>query len=331
MHADVGATPMSRDTVVFDPQAMREVAADIEVRGDMLGEVATDVGRALAAYAASGTEFVVAVPDHRQVIAAQGDMLVGLATSVLLLAEAANEADRRGLDLAALRRYADPLATAATLQDRHDSIVRLLRASVHGSRDLRAAREQVRLVQMYGPRPMPAIEAIRRELPGGDDMRRSQVRQVQKQRYRELKQQRRALARTRATAHLGLRTNAPVTQAGTRINQALSASRAGSVLRYGSRSLGVAGVGLGVVDTMQAAATGDVEGAVVGGLSTVGGVLLLSGNPVTMGAGAVIVVGVMVYDNWDTISSWGSSAVNPIGNAGRGLVDGAKKLFGGLF
>jgi hypothetical protein len=105
---------------------------------------------------------VVAVSDHQQVIAAQGDMLVGLATSVLLLAEAADEADRRGLDLTALRQYADPLATAATLQDRHDSIVRLLRASVHGTRDLRAAREQVRLVQMYGPRPMPAIEAIRR-------------------------------------------------------------------------------------------------------------------------------------------------------------------------
>jgi hypothetical protein len=50
-----------------------------------------------------------------------------------------------------------------------------------------------------------------------------------------------------------------------------------------------------------------------------------------MGAGAVIVVGVMVYDNWDTISSWGSSAANTVSNAGRGLVDGAKKLFGGLF
>jgi hypothetical protein len=322
---------MSRDTVVFDPQAMREVAADIEVRGDMLAEVATDVSRALSAYAASGSEFVVAVSDHQQVIAAQGDMLVGLATSVLLLAEAADEADRRGLDLTALRQYADPLATAATLHDRHDSIVRLLRASVHGTRDLRAAREQVRLVQMYGPRPMPAIEAIRQELPGGEDLRRSQVRQVQKQRYRELKKQRTTLARTRATARLGLRTNAPVTQAGTRVNQALSASRAGQALRHGSRALGGAGVALGAYDTFDAFQDGDYQRMATSGLSTVGGVLLLSGNPVTMGAGAVIVVGVMVYDNWDTISSWGSSAANTVSNAGRGLVDGAKKLFGGLF
>lgn len=330
------------DTVTFDPDAMEQVAADLDLHAAGLHRVSDRLAAALAAYEASGTEFVVPTGDHGERVAAHGDLVHGLGTSVLQLAGAAREADRQGLDLAEVRDALAPVGTASALQGRHDAVVRLLRASVHEGRDLRAAASQLRLDHVYGTRPMPDIEAIRRRVAGGAAMRRQQVRGLQLQRYRELKRTRRSLQGTRAAARAGLRTNAPVTRIGGRVDAVMRTTRTGAVLRGGSRVLGVAGVGIGLVDTVDAVASGDAEGAVVSGLSTAGGVLMMSGNPVTMGAGAVLVAGVMVYENWDAISDVAGDAVDAVGDglaaAGEGLadlggsiVDGAGDLVGGLF
>jgi hypothetical protein len=329
--------------VTFSPDAMEEVAADLDLRADTLDEVASDVDAALSAYISSSREFVPAIPAHASMIEAQGDLMRGVATGVLDLAAAAREADAQGVDLRRLLASgAHLVGGAATAVGGRDAIQRLLRLSVHGVRDVRAATSQLRLVNRYGSRAMPSIAAIRREVAGGHAMNRRRIRPIQMERYRELKRQRRDLHRARAAARTGMRTNGPLTRFGSRVDDFLSDTRTGRGLRTAGRGLGIAGVGLGGFNTIESIREGDTEGAVVNGLSTVGGALMLTGNPVTMGIGAAITVGVLVYDNWDAISDVGAAAVDTVADVassvGSGVVDfgssvvsGAADLIGGLF
>lgn len=320
------------DDICFSPDAMEEVAADLEVYAESVAEAAGSAQGAIDTYVASSSEFVPTIPPHGELIEAQSELMEGVATSVLLLADAARQADEEGVDLRELlANGAHLVGGAATAAGRYEAIQRLLRLSVHGIRDVRGAASQLRLVNRYGSRPMPDIAAIRRELAGGQTMRRQQVRQHQLQRYRELKKERRALRNQRRSARTGMRTNRPLTTLGSRVDNFLTNTRAGRALSVGGRVLGGAGVVLGAYNTVQSIREGDVEGAVVNGLYTVGGALMLSGNPVLMGAGAVITVGTAIYDNWDTITDWGSSAASAVSDFGSSVVSGARDFIGGLF
>lgn len=326
------------NTVTFDPVAMRQVADDIDHRGRLLRDVGDQLWSALDAYTSSGSEFVVSTPAHGHHADEYGQLMQQLAASVDDLAEAAEEADRQGVDLARLRDHLAPVGAASTLKGRHDVAMRLLRASVHGGRDVRAAAHRLRLDRRYGTRPMPSIDAIRREVPGGQRMKRPEVRRHQLQRYRQLKRQRSSLARTREAARTGLRENTRLTRWGRRVDDFMTTTRTGSVLRYGGKALGVTGTVLGTYDTVDAIVDGDTGRAMTNGLSTVGGVMMVTGNPVVMGAGALLVAGVAVYENWDTITDWGSSAVDTVGDGlskardlGESVVNGAADFIGGLF
>jgi hypothetical protein len=314
--------------IAFSPAAMEEVAADLEVQADHLDAVATDVGDAIAAYRASCGEFVATLPDHPSFIAAQGELLRGVSANVLLLAAAAEEADGQGIDLRALLATGVHLTgNAARVSGGHDAVVALLRASVHGTRDVRAWRTQLGLVSRYGAQAMPDIAAIRREVAGGTAMKRSQIRPIQLERYRQLKRQRVELHRTRTSARTGLRTNAPVTRLGTSVGRFMNDTRAGRALTTGTRRLGVAGGIISVADTAAAIAEGDTERAVTSGLAAVGTGLMLTPNPITFGAGAAITAGVLVYENWDTITDWGGAVADGAGD----VYDGVKDFIGGLF
>jgi hypothetical protein len=314
--------------ISFSPAAMEEVAADLEVQADRLDAAATDVGDAIAAYRASCGEFVATLPDHPSFIGAQGDLLRGVSTNVLLLAAAAEEADRQGIDLRALLASGVHLTgTAARINGGHDAVVALLRASVHGTRDVRAWRTQLGLVSRYGSQAMPDIAAVRREVAGGTAMKRSQIRPHQLERYRQLKRQRVELHRTRAASRTGLRTNAPVTRVGTSVNRFVTDTRAGRALRAGSRRLGYAGAALSAYDTFGAIREGDTGRAATSALSTLGTGLMLTPNPIFFGAGAAITAGVLVYENWDTITDWGGAVADQAGD----VYDGVKDFIGGLF
>lgn len=321
------------DEVRFDPDVMDEVAADIDVQADRVADAGTTVGGALGRFLDSSSEFVPAIADHGNLIGTHAALLSGLATSVMQLADAARQADEMGIDL---REIVDApgiseIGTADAVNSPREALVGLVRLAGHGSMFVRTGLQQLRIDQRYGTRAMPDIAAIRREIDGGARMERRAVRAIQMRRYRELKQTRRALDAARSTAATNLRTNSPLTRFGTRVDDFMRTTRTGSVLRTGGRALGVAGVALGGLETYQDFREGDTEGMIVNGIGTVGNAMMFSGNPVIMGAGAVLTVGVVVYENWDTISDTASDAWEGAKSLGGGLVDGATDLFGGVF
>jgi hypothetical protein len=57
------------------------------------------------------------------------------------------------------------------------------------------------------------------------------------------------------------------------------------------------------------------ESTVTNTLSLVGTGLMMSGNPVTIAIGAVLVGGVLIYENWDAISDWAGDAAEWTGDA----------------
>lgn len=317
--------------VSFTPEAMEDVALELDVHAEVLRGVASDVGDALAAFATSSSEMVPPLPAHAPSIDTLGELVHGLSTSVLHLAEAAREADRRGLDLVAVMTAGvDLTRTADAGNSSRAAVIAMLQLGVHAARHVRASASELRLAARYGTRAMPAIEAIRREVAGGTAMSRAAIRPLQLARYRELRAARLQLTRTQQTATAAIRTigqGSPVTRIGTRVDELMRTTTAGRRLSSAGRLLGGAGVVIGTYDTMTSAVAGDVEQTIVSGLGTAGNVMMMTGNPVLVGAGAAITVGVVVYDNWDTVTDWGESVVD----FGGGIVEGVGDLVGGLF
>lgn len=60
---------------------------------------------------------------------------------------------------------------------------------------------------------------------------------------------------------------------------------------------------------------------VTGALSTLGGGLLLFGNPVGIAVGATLVVGVLMYEVWDNREAIGDTVSSVVEGAGRVLGD----------
>ena len=59
--------------------------------------------------------------------------------------------------------------------------------------------------------------------------------------------------------------------------------------------------------------------------------MMLTSNPVIAGMGAAIVVGVVVYEKWDTISGWADSTADAIGDGVSSVVGGAGRILGPIF
>lgn len=142
----------------------------------------------------------------------------------------------------------------------------------------------------------------------------------------------------RLAAKTGFWTNRPLTGVGQRL-------AANPVLKYGGKALGVAGVAFGAYDTMRNLQEGDTEGAIVSGVSTAGGAMMLTPFPPVQLAGLAITTGALIYSNWDDIaeaSDWVgeqvSGAVDDVAEAGGEALDAigdglsdAGDAIGGLF
>ncbi len=59
--------------------------------------------------------------------------------------------------------------------------------------------------------------------------------------------------------------------------------------------------------------------------------MLMTANPVVAGVGAALVVGVTVYENWDTISGWAESGADAAGDGVSAVLKGAGMIAGSLF
>ncbi len=101
------------------------------------------------------------------------------------------------------------------------------------------------------------------------------------------------------------------------------ASRAGAVTRLGGRTLGVAGLALGAVDTVDALRAGDDERAWTSGLGTAAGAAMLSGIPPLQLVGAVVSAGLLLHAYRDELAD-GVRAV------GRGISAAADAATGFL-
>lgn len=319
--------------LVFVPEDMYAFAADAEVWADDVRATGRDAQRALDAFASSSSEFVPALPAHGAAMGSLADQATALAENVAVLGAAAEEADRVGItdfrDL--LLTVAAGVRVADAVTGVPDAVARLVRTSVHGTRALDSAADLWRISRRYGDRPMPDIAAIRAETPGGRTLPRREIRSLQRQKYRELKKARARLRGARAGSVDALHSNRPVTGVGQRVRTFMTTSRTGRVISRGGRVLGVAGTLVAAADTGMAIYEGDTERAVTSGLATAGGALMLTANPVGIGVGAAIVVGVTVYENWDTISGWAEDRWDAVSNVGSSVVDGARGLLDSIF
>ncbi len=319
--------------ILFVPQEMYEMAADLEVWADDLRAVGDDVDLALDRFRRSSSELVPELPAHGNAIAVAAELMTALGENVALVGAAAEEAERAGvrnfrdvvLAIAAGIRLADIGVTVpAALQ-------RLVATSVHGTRAIGNSTRLWNIGRQYGSRPMPDIASIRARTPGGATMPRAEVRAVQLATYRHLKKTRRGLLRGSRDARSALRTNRPVTGLGERVPAFLDTSRTGRALKVGSKALGGLGAAASVVDAGLAVKEEDYERAATSGLLAAGGVMMLTPNPLVAGAGAVVVVGVTVYENWDTISGWADRAWDGATGAASSVVGGAGRILSGLF
>lgn len=317
---------------VFPPRELYGFAADAQGWADDVRTAGEDVRTALHRFTASSSEFVPQLAAHEPAISSLAEQTQALAQDVALLGAAAEEADRIGV--ADFRHLALTVATGIRLADTATSVphsvLRLLRTSVHGTRAVSSASQQWRLARRYGNRPMPDISRIRSETPGGQTMPRRDIRQVQLDKYRALKRTRARWRNVRADSLNAVRGNRPLTRFGERV-RSLMETRTGRVVSTGGRVLGVAGAALSFADAGAGIYEGNTERAITGTIAGVGGVLLLTSNPVTVGIGAVVVVGVTVYENWDTITDWGASAVDTVSDFGSSVLNGARDLLDGIF
>lgn len=162
-------------------------------------------------------------------------------------------------------------------------------------------------------------------------MPRTEVRAVQLAKYRELKKARKGLVRAGRDARSAVHTNRPITGVGRRVRTFLDTTRTGRTLRVGSKALGGVGAVLAGADAVAAYNEQDYERTATSGLLAAGGALMLTANPVTAGIGATLVVGVTVYENWDTVSGWAGDAWDGVTDVGASVVEGAGKLLSRLF
>ena len=323
---------MSND-VVFVPEAMYEMAADLEVWADDLRATGDDVEDALERFRASSSEFVPPLPAHGAAIDSAADLTVALAENVALLGAAAEEADREGVrnfgEIVSL--VATGIRTADAATSLPEGVLRLIHTSVHGTRAVDAEARTWNIARQYGNRPKPDIKQIRARTPGGATMSRREIKVIRSAKYRELKRARRALLRRARDSRHALRTNRALTGPGRSVQDFLKKPGVGRALKAGGTGLSVVGGALSTVDAVAAAADGDTERAVTSGLSAAGSFMLITPNPVIAGVGAALVVGVAVYENWDTISGWAESGADAVGDGVSSVVKGAGRILGNIF
>lgn len=330
------------DRVSFDPDAMDDVAGDLRLHAIQLDVTGGDVDAALLRYQVSSSEVVPCWPAHGATIARHADTLRRLGDDVQTLADQARGLDGRGLDL---QQVAERVGTWAggivTANSAYGAVSDLARRAVHALRFGAAHGRRWLLRHRWGPRPMPDIAKVRARTPGGHALPRGGpggARELQKQQYRENQQVRREQARRARAARDGMRTGGPVTRAGESIRRFMTETRTGRALERGGRGLGWLGVGSSALGVKDGIADRDAEAVAVNGLAVAGGAAMLLGGPVTVGVGAAVTAGVLVYENRDTISAWGSKAAGAVADtgrkvaaSGREVVDGARKLFDSIF
>ena len=326
---------MSGGDVSFDPAAMEDVSSDLGVIASSLDTAAGEVSDALARFSASSSEFVPALPAHDNAITTNATQAEELSTDVGALAEAARAADEDGIDLASMLRSGLGAAGAVSnVLGRSQAVLDLMRRGAHGARAGTAASRLWLMNRRWGSRAMPSMSAVRSSIPGGQGLPRrgpGGAREAQLRQYRENRNQRRQLTRQQRSGAAGMRNASPVTRAGERVAGFMNDTRTGQALQRGGRALGGLGLGLGAVNTVTSAIDGDVEGAIVNGVATAGGALMVFGGPVGIAAGAAITAGVLVYENWDSITDAASSAADWVGDKASSLADGARRVWDSIF
>lgn len=319
--------------IIFVPQEMYEMAADLERWADELRAVGDDVDIALDRFRRSSTELVPELPAHGDAIGMAADPMTALGQNVALVGAAAEQTDRAGtkdvrdvvLNIAAGIRLADVAVTVPA------AVQRLVTASVHALAAMGYGLKLWHLRWQFGRRPMPDMAKVRARTPGGASLSHAEARLRQVATYREVKGLRRRLVRSLDDARWALRSHRPVTGLGGHVRTFLNTTPAGRTLTVGSRALGGAGALLSAADAVAAFQEQDYERTATSGLLAGGGALMLFPNPVTAGIGATVVVGVTIYDNWDTISGWADDAWDGITGTGASVVEGAGKLLSRLF
>lgn len=327
------------DVVTFVPDEMFGFAVEADAWAESVRDEAAEVGDALSRFRSSSTEFVPALPDHQSTMEGIGDRLVSLSEGVGALGAAAEQADREGVRLAeVLTLVAGGVNTASSLVGASQALLDYTRFGVYSSRALRSGLTLARYNRLYGASGMPSTAHVRRLVPGGAEMPRSEIRRIRSQIHQQVKGPRRATLAAHYRNRFGMRTRPPATALGGRINHFLTSTRTGSAIRVGGRVLGGAGVVLSGVDAVQAFREGDVERGVTSTVSAVGGAMMLAGGPAGVVVGGALVIGALAYqhreaigealdDVGEGISNVASGAVD----AGRGLVEGAGRVLGGVF
>jgi hypothetical protein len=239
------------------------------------------------------------------------------------------------------------------------AIWRPVRTLVHRSGGIRPNLRAGLMRWRWGDRPMPSMSAVRGRMQTRTAPR-AQARREQLQQYRTNKAERRAINRDLARVHERLRTNPPLSAvAGSRaarlrgladgatdplrrgaaaaggqlrrVGSAVAGTRVGGALATPAsvvgRRLPVIGAVVGVADLGHAVAVGERERAVIAGVGTAGGALMLVPIPPVQIVGAVLVAGSVVYEHREKIAD-GARAVGDLG--GR-VAGGAARLVGGLF
>lgn len=318
--------------VLFVPEEMYGFSAEASSMGGSLREEGGAVDDALDRFRSSSSEFVPSLPAHGASIEGIAERVVALGDGVGALGEAAEEADRRGMDLAeALLAAGGAIRLADTLTQSNDALQNLLRFSVYSVRAVRESLRPMLQRARWGSRPMPRIDRVRSSLPGGERLPRAEVRRIQMAQYRR---NQRALADARRAgqaARSGMRARPPLTTIGGRVRNFMQNTRTGRALGFGGRALGVVGAGLQAYDAYSAFREGDVEEGVTKSVGAVGGAMMMTGTPVGVVVGGTLVVGSLIYEHREAIGQGISDAAGAIEDVGSDLVEGAGKVLDGIF
>jgi len=314
--------------VLFVPEQMYGFSAAAAESGGALRDEAGNVDDALDRFRSSSSEFVPSLPSHGASIEGIAERVVALGEGVGALGEAAEDADRRGVNLAeALLAAGGAIRFADTLAQSNEALQNLLRFSVYSVRAVRESLRPALQRARWGSRPMPRIDRVRSSLPGGRQLPRAEVRRIQMRQYRANK---RALAEARRNmqaARSGMRARPPLTTIGGRVRDFMQNTRAGRALSFGGRALGVVGTGLQAYDAYSAFREGDVEEGVTKSVGAVGGMLMMTANPVGVVVGGTMVVGSLIYEHREAIAEGVSDTVDAIG----GAIEGAGEVLDSIF
>lgn len=249
-----------------------------------------------------------------------------------ILAAWDGDADARAATGNLWDRFAWPVALA----NRGDSMLglgsNLARTGVHSSRWALGVNRVAKFRrEWYGPHPWAGS-------PGATEAARRAHRQRILTPFRQAHTERLAAKR-------GFQTNRHLTGLGRRF--ASSTSTLAKAARGGARVLGGAGLAYGGYDTVQRWQTGDTGGAIVSGVATAGGVMMMF--PPTAVAGGFVVVGALVYEHREEITdaarwvggklsdgaSWTAErAGDAVESVGGAVANGATRIadtLGGLF